>query len=148
MEEQVPSSNQPTPTSEEGAYYENQGGPRYSNPAEFSAATGIPLTTQAPPPPPQMRPQMSFQQMREKALQDAIAQVATGPAASQQPFQPQQQIQPPVPQPEPKVVYVRRNLTLAELGVMFLISAGIVLGGQGLWNFTTDLLPRIEIRDK
>lgn len=137
MEEQVPSSNQPTYIPEEGAYYENQEGPRYSNPAEFSAAT------QAPP---QMRPQMNFQQMREKALQDAIAQVANGPAVPQQPFQ--QQIQPPVPQPEPKVVYVRRNLTLAELGVMFLISAGIVLGGQGLWNFTTDLLPRIEIRDK
>jgi len=142
MEEQVPSSNQPTYTPEEGAYYENQEGPRYSNPAEFSAAT------QAPPPPPQMRPQMNFQQMREKALQDAIAQVANGPAVPQQPFQPQPQIQPPIPQPEPKVVYVRRNLTLAELGVMFLISAGIVLGGQGLWNFTTDLLPRIEIRDK
>jgi len=139
MEEQVPSSNQPTYTPEEGAYYENQEGPRYSNPAEFSAAT------QAPP---QMRPQMNFQQMREKALQDAIAQVASGSAVPQQPFQPQPQIQPPVPQPEPKVVYVRRNLTLAELGVMFLISAGIVLGGQGLWNFTTDLLPRIEIRDK
>ena len=143
MEDQVPSSNQPHYTPETGAYYEDPEGPRYSNPAEFSAATQRPL---APPQPP--RPQMNFQQMREKALQDAIAQVTAPQSVPQTAPQFIPQIQQPVPQPEQKVVYVRRNLTLAELAVVFVISAGIVLGGQALWKFTTDFLPRIEIRDK
>jgi len=143
MEDQVPSSNQPHYTPETGAYYEDPEGPRYSNPAEFSAATQRPP---APPQPP--RPQMNFQQMREKALQDAIAQVTAPQSVSQPAPQFIPQIQQPVPQPEQKVVYVRRNLTLAELAVVFVISAGIVLGGQALWKFTTDFLPRIEIRDK
>ena len=64
----------------------------------------------------------------------------------------------PVPQPTPSVqqyvepevrtVYVRRNLTLAEVVVVFAISCGLVFGIQGVWNFTTDILPRIEIREK
>ena len=143
MEDQVPSSNQPHYTPETGAYYEDPEGPRYSNPAEFSAAT------QTPPIPPQPpRSQMNFQQMREKALQDAIAQVTAAQSAPQSAPQFTPQIQPPMPQPQPKVVYVRRNLTLAELAVVFVISAGVVLGGQGIWTIATDILPRIQIRDK
>lgn len=147
MEDQVPSSNQPHYTPETGAYYEDPEGPRYSNPAEFSAATQAPVI---PPQPPGL--QMNFQQMREKALQDAIAQVTATSAVSQSAPQPApqfvSQVQQPVPQPQPKVVYVRRNLTLAELAVVFVISAGVVLGGQSIWAIATDILPRIEIRDK
>lgn len=140
MEDQVPSSNQPNYTPETGAYYEEPEGPRYSNPAEFSAATQAPPARPQPP-----RPQMNFQQMRDKALQDAIAQVTAAPQPAPQ-YTPQ--VQPPMPQPQPKVVYVRRNLTMAELAVIFVISAAVVLGGQGIWTLATDILPRIEIRDK
>ena len=49
-------------------------------------------------------------------------------------------------QNEPKIVYVRRNLTIAELILIFIISSGIVFGTQIGWNFVNNYLPRIEIR--
>ena len=49
-----------------------------------------------------------------------------------------------VPSPG-KVVYVRRNLTVAELIVVFLISCGLVLGIQGTWHLVNNL-PRIEVK--
>jgi len=47
--------------------------------------------------------------------------------------------------PPGRVVYVRRNLTVAELIVVFLISCGLVLGIQGTWHLANNL-PRIEIK--
>jgi hypothetical protein len=58
---------------------------------------------------------------------------------------PPQQV-PPVPQPQ--IVYLRRNLTVAEVGLMLVISVGILAGIQFSWNFSTDILSRIEIREK
>ena len=149
VEEQVPASQPP------GNYYENPEGPRYQNPAEFNQAT-------APEPQPAQQPGVifnrpDFQAMREQALQDAIAQVtqrqATG--AQQQQFvqlpvqQPAPVSQPLVqPQVEPQVIYVKRNLTLAEIIIVFAITTGCVLGIQGAWSLATDILPRIEIKDK
>lgn len=49
-----------------------------------------------------------------------------------------------VPSPG-RIIYVRRNLTVAELIVVFLISCGLVLGIQGTWHFVNNL-PRIEIK--
>jgi hypothetical protein len=46
----------------------------------------------------------------------------------------------------PQVVYVRRNLTVAELLLVLLLSCGIVTGIQGLWYLGTNLLPRLEVR--
>jgi hypothetical protein len=61
----------------------------------------------------------------------------------------QNQAQVPAPsQIPPKVIYVRRNLTVAELLVVFLISFGIVIGVQAGWNLATNLIPRIEIKLK
>ena len=51
----------------------------------------------------------------------------------------------PVEMP-PQVVYVRRNLTVAELLLVLLLSCGIVTGIQGLWYLGINLLPRLEIR--
>ena len=48
----------------------------------------------------------------------------------------------------PQVVYVRRNLTVAELILLVLLSCGLVTAVQVGWNFTTQLLPRIEIKVK
>jgi len=53
--------------------------------------------------------------------------------------------QPVTPQPTSRVVYIRRNLTVAELIVVFLISCGVVLGMQGGWHLINNL-PRIEVR--
>jgi hypothetical protein len=50
------------------------------------------------------------------------------------------------PQQEPKIVYVRRNLTVAELLLIVLLSCGIVTGIQYTWNVATNILPRIEIK--
>ena len=153
VEEQVPASQSP------GNYYENPEGPRYQNPAEFNQ-------TQETVPQPAQQPGVvfnrpDFQAMREQALQDAIAQVTQRQATGE----PQQQfVQPPAPQPapasvpvpqafaqpvaEPQIVYVKRNLTLAEIIIVFAITTGCVLGIQGIWTVATDILPRIEIKDK
>ncbi len=50
------------------------------------------------------------------------------------------------PAPQPQVVYVRRNLTVAELLLVLLLSCGIVTGIQLIWRGLTEVLPRIEIR--
>ena len=51
-------------------------------------------------------------------------------------------------QPQPKVVYVRRNLTVAEIILVFALSIGGILGVQAIWTLATDVLPRLEIREK
>ena len=51
-----------------------------------------------------------------------------------------------VPTPQPQVVYLRRNLTVAELIVVFIIACGLVTGVQATWNFASNSLPRIEIK--
>lgn len=48
----------------------------------------------------------------------------------------------------PQVVYVRRNLTVAELILLVFLSCGLVTAVQVGWNFTAQLLPRIEIKVK
>jgi len=167
MEDQVTSSQQyqtPGMLPEENNYYSDPNGQRFSTPAEFDQAV---QQGQVPPPPSleqrQEQPGVAynvpdFQAMREAALQQAIEQVA----AKRQNF-PQQSV-PPQPTPvqqasvtpsqpvaapiQPKVVYVRRNLTIAEILVVLAISCGLVTGTQFIWNAGADLLSRIEIRDK
>jgi hypothetical protein len=56
-----------------------------------------------------------------------------------------QQVPPAQP---PQVVYVRRNLTVAELIVVLALSCGIVATVQFGWNFVTNTLPRLEIKVK
>ncbi len=65
---------------------------------------------------------------RELAIQQTIAQQAA------------------VPERPPQVVYVRRNLTVAEVLLVVLISCGIVTGVQWTWNIVTNVLPRVEIK--
>ena len=75
--------------------------------------------------------QEELQEMKIMARQQAIQQIAQQRQAAQQ----QQQI-----------VYVRRNLTVAEVIVVFIISCGLVFGIQASWNFATNVLPKIEIK--
>ena len=48
----------------------------------------------------------------------------------------------------PKVVYVKRSLTVAEISLMLLLSCGIVFGIPLIVNFAVNILPRIEIKMK
>jgi len=54
----------------------------------------------------------------------------------------------PSPQSEPQIIYLRRNLTVAELGLLILLSCGLVTGIQAGWNFVSNHLPSIEIKAK
>jgi hypothetical protein len=51
-----------------------------------------------------------------------------------------------LPPQQPQVVYVRRNLTVAEILLVILLSCGIVTGIQWSWSLVTNVLPRIEVR--
>ena len=76
---------------------------------------------------PEMLAQMKAR-AREIAVQQAIAQ--------------QQQL----PQQQPQIIYLRRNLTVAEVLLVILLSCGIVTGIQWGWNIATNVLPRVEIK--
>ena len=71
-----------------------------------------------------------LEQMKMMARQQAMEQVVA-----------QRQIQQPS-----KIVYVRRNLTIAEVIAVFIISCGLVYGTQFVWNFVSNVLPKIEIK--
>jgi len=101
----------------------------------------VPVSQSVPPNPapefipeqPQITPE-TLAQMKAIAKERAVRMVA----AQQQSYA----------QQEPKVVYVRRNLTVAELLLIILLSCGIVTGIQYTWNFAANILPRIEIKMK
>lgn len=89
------------------------------------------------PPMPQITPEMVAEmkaRARELAVQQTIAQQAVIPQLQQPQLQ------------QPQVVYVRRNLTVAEVLLVILLSCGIVTGVQWTWNIATNILPRIEIK--
>jgi hypothetical protein len=77
---------------------------------------------------------------REEAIRITMEQRQITPA-------PQLQV-PPDFQLAPQVVYIRRNLTLAELILTVFLACGIVLGVQTGWNIGSKLLPTIEIKVK
>ena len=86
--------------------------------------------------PPQLEGQITPEQLeamkaraREIAVQQAIAQQAA--------IQQQQQ---------PRVIYMRRNLTVAEVLLVLLLSCGIVTGIQWTWTTLSNVLPKIEIK--
>lgn len=85
-------------------------------------------------------PFLDVEAMKAQARELAIQQVMASRAMSVAPSAPQQAA--------PKVIYVRRNLTIAELIVMFAITWGIVAGIPALWNFASNRLPQIEIKVK
>lgn len=74
--------------------------------------------------------------LKARARELAIQQVLSQPQ--------EQPVSPYVPQS--KVVYVRRNLTVAELLLLLLLSCGIVTGVQWSWNTVSNLIPKIEIK--
>ncbi len=95
------------------------------------------MEEQVPPSQPPVNPQITPEQLaqmkaraRDLAIQQTLAQNA------------------PVSPPQPQVIYVRRNLTLAEIVIILLLSCGLVTGVQFTWNIVNDFLPRLEINIK
>ena len=91
------------------------------------------MDSQLPPNPEVPQNQITpdqLEQMKVLARQQAMQQVLTQRQVEQQ----------------PRIVYVRRNLTVAEVIAIFIISCGIVFGGQMSWNFISNVLPRIEVK--
>tara|TARA_R100000995_G_scaffold21382_1_gene8955 strand:+ start:458 stop:745 length:288 start_codon:yes stop_codon:yes gene_type:complete len=95
------------------------------------------MEEQVPPSQPPVNPQITpeqLQQMKARARDLAIQQTLAQNA--------------PVSPPQPQVIYVRRNLTLAEIAIILLLSCGLVTGVQFTWNVVNDFLPRLEINIK
>ena len=95
------------------------------------------MEEQVPPSQPPINPQITPEQLeqmkaraRELAIQQTLAQKA------------------PISPPQPQVIYVRRNLTIAEIIVILALSCGLVTGVQFTWNIVNDFLPRLEINVK
>ena len=95
------------------------------------------MEEQVPPSQPPINPQITPEQLeqmqaraRELAIQQTLAQKA------------------PISPPQPQVIYVRRNLTIAEIIVILALSCGLVTGVQFTWNVVNDFLPRLEINVK
>jgi len=85
--------------------------------------------------PPQLENQITPEQleaMKARAREIAIQQTMAQQAAVQQ--------------QQPRVIYVRRNLTVAEVLLVLLLSCGIVTGIQWSWSMLSNVLPRIEIK--
>jgi hypothetical protein len=120
---------------------------------QITPSAPAPTPAQAPVPnfPPSITPEM-VEQMKARAREEAIrmtmeqrqsipgARMAFPAGISVQPSG-----QPPVP---PQVVYVRRNMTLAELLLTLLLACGIVTGVQFTWKAATTFLPRIQVQIK
>jgi hypothetical protein len=80
---------------------------------------------------------------RERAIQATFEQQAQTQLASIQP-----QVPPSYLPPNQQVVYVRRNLTVAELILVFALACGVVTGLQAGFNVAANWLPRLEIKVK
>lgn len=94
----------------------------------------------------------ALEQIKARAREEAIRMTILQQQAANQ-----DQADYPIAQPEvrpsfqfpnlqPQVVYVRRNLTVAELIVVIVLACGLVTGVQVGWNFISNHLPRIEIK--
>lgn len=130
MEGQVPASSLPDTSNPWGDFFDNT--------KDFGEPQGI----VQPPQQRSLTPEQ-IQLMKQAALQQAIQQrVAVQPNQSA-PIALQME---PQPLDQPRVVYVRRNFTVAELIVVFVLAIGCVTGVQLIWNGLVNVLPRIEIR--
>lgn len=103
------------------------------------------------PIPGQITPEI-LEQMKQQARELAIAQYMAQQQAPQEKktYEISEPVKAPFVSPfeQAKVVYVRRNLTVAELIVIFVLSIGAVTGVQWIWGVASQNLPRIEIQVK
>ena len=81
--------------------------------------------------------------MKAYAREQAVRMSFQQPPLAPQPSQIRK-----APEPTPEVVYVRRNLTVAEILLICVLSCTIVGGIQMAWGFASKHLPQIEVRVK
>lgn len=122
---------------------------------EEQIPSSIPPQNQPPSAPGTLTPEM-LEALKARAREEAIRMTMLQKQDQQEAKKdrsiaratvaPSQQL--PLPQIQPQVVYVRRNLTVAELGLIILLSCGLVTAFQGGWHFVSNNLPRIEIKAK
>jgi hypothetical protein len=98
---------------------------------------------QVPPSMPTITPEM-ISLMKARAREEAIRITME---QRQAPFATATQTPPSFPG-QPQVIYLRRNLTIAELLVTLALACGIVFGVQTAWDLSTKFLPRIEVKIK
>ena len=113
--------------------------------------------SQAPEPTQRITPE-ELEAMKAFAREQAIRmtyQQPPQPPVSNIPYQPRPDIPQMQKAPEPaydfsapKVIYVRRNLTVAEILLICVLSCTIVGGIQLAWGFASKHLPQIEVRVK
>lgn len=103
--------------------------------------------SQQPAPAPQPR-QPDFNQITLEQLEQMKAMARE--AAIRQTLEQRQAVPPQsgVVPPQAKVVYVRRNLTVAEVILVFFLAATAVVGVQSIWGLVANHLPRIEVKVK
>ena len=127
MEEQIPASQAPEPT-------------QRITPEEleamkaFAREQAIRMTYQQQPLVPQ--PPVSTLPYQPKPIPDL----------KQQPSGPERYLR--AETLEPRIVYIRRNLTVAEILLICVLSCTIVGGIQMAWGFASKHLPQIEVRVK
>ena len=142
MEEQIPASQAPEPT-------------QRITPEEleamkaFAREQAIRMTYQQPPQPPISN--IPYQP-RPEAVQSSQPAVFIAP---QWPPTPEVLLPkvPKAPEPAydfsaPKIIYVPRNLTVAEILLICVLSCTIVGGIQLAWGFASKHLPQIEVQVK
>jgi hypothetical protein len=108
-----------------------------------------PQAIEPPAIPPGITPEMleaMKARAREEAVRMTLLQQQQQQVAQEEIPVAQRMSMPSFAPPQPQVIYLRRNLTVAELIVVFAISCGLVVGIQGAWNFASNHLPRIEIK--
>lgn len=113
----------------------------------FSAPTSSQEPPQSQIPVPSQITPEDLERMKQQAREMAVAQYYAQQQAQEQKPKVAYEINQPLQIPT-KVVYVRRNLTIAELLLIFAVSCGLVYGVPAAWNFATQNLPRIEVRVK
>ena len=87
-----------------------------------------------------------LEQLKARAREEAIMQAYQQQQRQQQ--EPNTPMGPPPGAPRQQVVYVKRQLTVAEIILMLTLSCGIVFGTQLVVDFAANILPRIEIKMK
>lgn len=116
----------------------------------FSAPTSSKEPPQLNSPIPSQLTPENLERMKQQARELAVAQhyaQQRGNLTSESKPKVVYEINQPLQIPE-KIIYVRRNLTIAELLLIFAVSCGLVYGVPATWNFAAQNLPRIEIQVK
>jgi hypothetical protein len=114
---------------------EEQIAPSIPAPENFAAPS-----TATPNFPPTITPEMVSlmkARAREEAIRITMEQRQQVPVPAT--------FQPPTPQ---QIIYLRRNLTIAELLLTVLLACGIVTGVQLGWKAVSNFIPKVQIQIK